>query len=70
MYITHEEFRHREREMMEYFRHKEQQMAEHIRYLENREEYYHKSNEQILEEMDIKDIEKFLRRKKLNNLKK
>ena len=57
-------------EMERYFRDRERHLEEHIRHLENNGRYFHKSNEQILEEMDIQDIEKFLRRKKLNNLKK
>lgn len=69
MYYTEEDLRNHREEIIDHFKKREERMLEHIHFLEKS----HKksiSYEEILEGIDIKLIEQFLRRKKMANLNK
>lgn len=60
-------------EMERYFYKKEEEMFEHIRNLERRVDYYENlfnDPEAFLSKINIVDIEKFLRKAKLQNISK
>ena len=63
-----ENYNSREQDIISYFQDKEKYMQECIQYLERRREYEYRTDEEILQGMDIKTIEKFLRKEKLKNI--
>jgi Uri superfamily endonuclease len=66
-YRYQNEYQHRLEEMERYFREKISEMEHHIDYLQQ-QIHYERAPEETLERMDIKDVEKFLRKKKLEKI--
>jgi NurA-like 5'-3' nuclease len=65
------EYHHRLEDMQRYFEERIRKMEDHINYLQSKIPYVEKlTTEETLEIMDIKDVEKFLRKKKLEQLNK
>lgn len=69
-----DDYRYRYEREVNYRSDREREMLEHIAYLEDKcrriEHYTRRSDEDILYNMDINVIEKFLRKKKLETLNK
>lgn len=72
-YSDSEYLRNRIWEVEDYFKRREQDMLDHIRRLESRIDYQESilhNTEELLSKISIADIEKFLRKVKLQNIPK
>ena len=64
-----DEYHHRLEDMEHFFKEKIREMELHIDYLQSKVPYVEeRTTEETLERMNIKDVEKFLRKKKLEKI--